>query len=175
MSRSAPELETSEMTSADAAVDFRCGKEPLDRFFHQQATQNQKRGVSRTWILRSSVRDEGLPEVLGFHTLAVGSVERHELTLAMAKRLPNYPIPMVLVARLARHERVRGLGVGERLLRDAHLRVLTIASQANAVLVVVDAKDEDAQNFYAKFGYRPLEAQVEPGCGPGGCSSRLPR
>jgi hypothetical protein len=57
--------------------------------------------------------------------------------------------------------RVRGLGYGERLLLDAHDRALEVSGHAGGVAIVVDAKDEGAAAFYARFGYQPLETGTE--------------
>lgn len=104
-----------------------------------------------------------LPRVLGFYTLTLGSLERESLPVDMARGLPRYPVPVIIIGRLARHVRVRGQGYGERLLLDAHDRALEISSHAGGVAIVVDAKDEAAAAFYAPFGYELLESRPEGG------------
>jgi GNAT superfamily N-acetyltransferase len=79
----------------------------------------------------------------------------------MVRGLPRYPVPVIIIGRLARHVRVRGQGYGERLLLDAHDRALEISGHAGGVAIVVDAKDEAAAAFYAPFGYELLEARPE--------------
>ncbi|MFY0527739.1 GNAT family N-acetyltransferase [Archangium gephyra] len=74
---------------------------------------------------------------------------------------PRYPVPLIILGRLARHVGVRGQGYGERLLLDAHERALEISEHAGGVAVVVDAKDEAAAMFYARFGYQQLELATE--------------
>lgn len=162
-----PPPETQPLTSADAASGFTCESPELTRFFRGQASQNQRRDMSHTWVLR---RPEGRPElplVLGFYTLTLGAIERETLPPELARRLPRYPIPALLIGRLARDARVRGRGIGERLLADAHLRALAVNAQAGGVAVIVDAKDPPAYSFYAKFGYAPLlQLQPVPGTHP---------
>lgn len=145
-----PRLETVELTSEDAASGFSSGKEPLDTFFRTHATQNQKRGINRTWVLRRSEEQPILPPVLGIYSLTLCSIERAQFPADSVKKLPRYPVPIVLIGRLARDVRVRGQRIGERLLRDAHLRSLLVSDQAGAVAVVVDAKDAEAEAFYKK-------------------------
>ena len=136
----------------------------LDLFFRTQAGQNQRRGVSRTWVLRRPEDRVDLPRVLGFYTLTLGSLERAVLAEPWARRLPpRYPVPVVFIGRLARHVIVRGQGYGERLLLDAHDRTLEVSRQAGGVAILVDAKDEAAMAFYARFGYQLLERQKAPG------------
>jgi GNAT superfamily N-acetyltransferase len=84
-------------------------------------------------------------------------VERESLPAAIAGKLPRYPVPVVLIGRLAVDERARRQRVGERLLLDAHDRALAIAAQGGAVGVIVDAKDANAVGFYEHYGYEALE------------------
>ena len=151
------EFETVAFSPEDAASDFRSGVPPLDNFFRTQAGQNQRRNVSRTWVLRRTTEEATLPDVLGFYTLTLGSVERETLPAAMAGKLPRYPVPVVIIGRLAVDERARRRGVGERLLLDAHDRALAIAAQGGAVGVIVDAKDDNAVAFSGHYGYEVVE------------------
>ncbi|WHZ13072.1 MAG: hypothetical protein OJF60_003513 [Burkholderiaceae bacterium] len=50
-----------------------------------------------------------------------------------------------------------GQGVGEFLLVDALRRSLEGAQQIAAMAVIVDAKDERAENFYRHFGLSPFQ------------------
>jgi len=152
------EFETVAFTAEDAASDFRSGVAPLDEFFRSRAGQNQRKNVSRTWVLRNSSAEGDLPEVLGFYTLTLGAVRRESLPETIGKRLPGYPVPVVIVGRLAVDERARGRHLGERLLLDAQARALEISEQAGGVGVVVDAKDAAAVAFYRHYGYEILES-----------------
>ncbi|QSQ21529.1 GNAT family N-acetyltransferase [Pyxidicoccus parkwayensis] len=152
------------LTREDAASGFRCESEALNRFFRQEAGQNQRGGVSRTWVLRRGAEEDPmLPRVLGYYTLTVGAVQRASAPVDVAKHLPPYPLPVVIIGRLARDVRVRGRGVGEALLDHAHRRALHVNAQVGAVLVIADAKDAGAASFYARHGYRPLLTSVPEG------------
>lgn len=61
-----------------------------------------------------------------------------------------YPIPAVLLARLAVDVTVQGRGVGAQLL----IHALTEIARASEELVVVHAIDEEAVTFYARFGFQ---------------------
>ncbi|WP_434346835.1 GNAT family N-acetyltransferase [Myxococcus virescens] len=141
-----------------------CEHEELNRFFRELAGQNQARDVNRTWVLRRGQCDDPtLPLVLGYYTLGLCTVTRETVPPSIVKRLPKYPIPAVIIGRLARDSRARGRGYGEILLDDAHRRALAINANAGAVLLIVDAKDEGARDFYARFGYRPLSSGASVG------------
>jgi hypothetical protein len=153
------DFETDAFAPGDGDSGFECGKAPLDDFFRKYAGQNERRGVGRTWVVRRPEDRPDLLEVIGFYTLALGSLARESLPEGEAKRLPRYPLPVVLIGRLARDRRATGLRVGERLLLDAHARTLAIADQAGCVGVIVDAKDDDAASLYAHFGYLTLAGE----------------
>ncbi|NTX50208.1 GNAT family N-acetyltransferase [Myxococcus sp. CA051A] len=158
---------TQAVTRSDTGSGFTCEHEALNRFFRESARQNQERDISRTWVLRRTASDDpALPLVLGYYTLSLTTLKRETLPPDLGKRLPHYPLPAVLIARLARDSRVRGRGHGEDLLGDAHLRALTINAQSGAVAVIVDAKDAHARDFYKRFGYEPLLAESEPPTSP---------
>ena len=68
------------------------------------------------------------------------------------ERLPGYPVPVVLLARLAVDQRFQGQRVGEKSLVSA-LRHSVILTERGlpAMGVILDVLDEDALAFYQKF------------------------
>src|SRR5690349_17428803 len=76
---------------------FNCGKPALDTFITRFATQYEKRGIARTFVLTA----EDDPKVLGYYSLAASSVPFESLPPEMSQRLPRHPISAVLLARLA--------------------------------------------------------------------------
>ena len=67
--------------------------------------------------------------------------------------MPRYPLPTVLIARLAVDQRYQGQRLGSRLLGEA-LRLAVAASDTVAArLVVVDAIDDQAAAFYRRWGF----------------------
>ena len=58
------------------------------------------------------------------YSLSAASFQRDSLPANQAKRLPRYPVPAVLLGRLAVDEGKRGQGLGAFLLMDALNRVL---------------------------------------------------
>jgi GNAT superfamily N-acetyltransferase len=75
-----------------------------------------------------------------------------------AERLPRFPIPAVLLARLAVDERVQGQGLGSFLLEEALGLTLQLARSGPVAfrLLVTDAIDKDAARLYERFGLAPL-------------------
>lgn len=131
---------------------FDCGRPSLDDFLKKYARQNQDAGLARTYVLLEDER----PQVVGFHSLAAGQILRDELPAAVARRLPRYPVPVVLLARLAVDRRYHGRRLGEFLLQDALTRSLAGADVLGLTAVVVDALDAPAAAFYQRYGFTPL-------------------
>ncbi len=137
----------------DLAVDragFRCGSEPLDRYFHDHVTQDIKRRLTACFVATSNAG-----QIAGYYTLASASVLLSDLPAALARKLPRYPsVPAVRTGRLAVAESFSGQGLGGALLADALRR----ASQAEiaAFALIVDAKGAQAAAFYAHHGFLAL-------------------
>jgi predicted GNAT family N-acyltransferase len=95
------------------------------------------------------------PAPLGYYTLAATTIALAELPAVLAKRLPRYPlVPATLMGRLAIAAGLRRRRYGELLLLDAFGRALR--SEIASFAFVVDAKDEAAAAFYARYGFLPL-------------------
>lgn len=129
-----------------------CGDPALDEFFRRHAGQNQERGISRTYV--ATRRDDS--RVLGFYTLAAGSVPIRDFPEAERRRLPRYDLPVVRLARLAVDRSARGGGVGRALLADAFRRCVRVAELVGVFAVEVYAK-QDAIAFYQRHGFAALE------------------
>lgn len=74
---------------------------------------------------------------------------------------PLLPIPTILIARLAVDRRHHGRRVGSRLLAEALRRAVAASDAIAARLVVVDAIDERAADFYRRWGF--IEVPENPG------------
>src|SRR5438552_18851975 len=97
---------------------FDCGIEPLNVYLKQYALQNQKKGIVRNYVTCRGTR------VVGYYSLAYGSVAQVDAPPALSKGIGRYPIPVMILARLAVDLQERGKGLGDALLKDAILRTL---------------------------------------------------
>jgi GNAT superfamily N-acetyltransferase len=64
----------------------------------------------------------------------------------------HYPLPVVLLARLAVDRRHQRAGLGASLLLDALQRVIRASDEIAVRAIIVDAIDESAASFYRHFG-----------------------
>lgn len=138
------------LTAAHSLADFDCGSEPLNRFLKSFALSNQNSGSSVTYVALVG------SAVAGYFSLVVGEAAFDDAPERLAKGLPRYPIPVMIIARLAVDLRIRGRGFGAALLADAMRRTLAVADIAGIRGVVVHAKDAHAAEFYARFGFSPF-------------------
>lgn len=144
-------MEIRALRPTDDRRRFRCGDPDLDRFFQAYAGQNQFRHhIGTTYV---AVEDR---EVLGYVTVAAGSLEIDDLPAPVRRELPRYPLPILRLARLAVDAALQGSGVGRELLRFALGLALRMRTDYGCIGVVVDARPS-AVPFYRRFGFVALD------------------
>jgi predicted N-acetyltransferase YhbS len=94
--------------------------------------------------------------ILGFATVTVGHVEIENLPQSLRKKLPDYPLPILRLARLAVDRNAQGKGVGERLMRTVLSVAIELREKLGCISVVVDAQP-GAENYYTRYGFIELE------------------
>lgn len=130
---------------------FRCGKDSLDSYIRKQASQDLKRRIATVFVLI----DNPEMDVLAYYTLSAYTVDITVLEETFAKRLPRYPLlPATLLGRLAVDESQKRQRYGELMLIDALKKSLDAAVQVASLAVVAEALDEEAINFYLKYGFQ---------------------
>jgi GNAT superfamily N-acetyltransferase len=131
---------------------FECGRASLNVWLSRRARQAAAAGSARTYV----IVDAHQGRVVGYHALtAAAAVEREAATARVIKGMARYPIPVVLLARLAVDLSVAGQGLGAWLLRDAMTRTLAAAETIGVRALLVHAIDEDARAFYRRHGLEP--------------------
>ena len=102
---------------------------------------------ARTFLITHNDR------AVGYFSLTMGSVLRTDAPHKLVRGMPAYPVGMVLLARLAVDRSAQHKGFGALLLTEALRKAVAAGEAAAARLIVVDALDEDAAAFYARFGF----------------------
>ena len=131
----------------DLTKDFDCGNFKLNDYLKKYAFQNQKKNISKTFITKKNNK------IVGYYTLVFSSIQKKKLDLKTSKNLPNYPIPAILIARLAVDISQQNNGLGKGLLKDAMLRAIRASSIAGLKVILVQAKDDKSKSFYQKFDF----------------------
>jgi len=141
--------------------DFRNQHQSLVDYLRRFALRHaEKDHLARTFLaIEGEVGEERLA---GYFTLATASVERTAVgSIESLDRLPGFPIPAVLLARLAVDDRVQGQGLGRYLFEEALGLTLQLAGSGPVAfrLFVTDAIDEAAAGFYERFGFSRLSTE----------------
>ncbi|MBV9851552.1 MAG: GNAT family N-acetyltransferase [Armatimonadetes bacterium] len=139
------------LTRAHDRSGFDCGNESLNRYLRELARQDAGRDLGITFV---AVGGPGETRILGYYMLTMSKV--NPLGVPDKSLPPARDVPVALLGRLAVDRGSQGQGVGERLLFDGLFRIQQIASQMGSFAVVVDALDQAAARFYAKYGFKPL-------------------
>lgn len=137
---------------------FRNQVPSLEEYLRRFALRHvEKDLLSRTYLAIDS--QGGYERIAGYFSLATVSVERASVEdIPALSNLPRFPIPGVLLARLAVDERVQGQGLGRYLFEEALGLALELATSGPVAfrLFVTDAVDENAARFYERFGLARL-------------------
>lgn len=140
------------ITAEHRADDFACGKTSLDDWLKAHGFENEGK-ASRTYV----VVPKGSTTIVGYYTLATGSVPLKEVPRKIRHGLPN-PVPVMVLGRLAVDARHSGKGIGPAMLREALKRTLGISREAGVRALIVHAIDDEAVNFYTKYGFQQFPA-----------------
>lgn len=135
-------------------VGFSCGVESLDAYLKTQATQDLRRKANAVFVLTP---EEAESEIAGYFTLCAFGVAPGAIPDAAQKHLPRYPlISATLIGRLAVAAKFQGQGIGGMLLGKALRIAYENADVVGSSMVVVDALDEQAAQFYRAYGFIQL-------------------
>jgi GNAT superfamily N-acetyltransferase len=126
-----------------------CGRVAPNQFLQRYALVNQKANSAQTYVCCQG------DVVVGFYSLAVGSVGPETAPSRVMKGLAHHPVPVMIVARLAVEKEHQRKGLGQALLKDALLRTAQAADIAGIRCLLVDAKDEAARQWYESWEFEP--------------------
>lgn len=127
--------------------EFDCGKPALTDWLPHHARQAQGSGSARTFVVCDGDR------VAGYFSLTVGQIDTLEAPERIRRGMGQYPIPLVILARLAVDLDYQGQGIGFSMLQDAIRRTIAIADQAGIRALLTHPIDESAEAFYRRFGF----------------------
>ena len=142
------------LETSDNVGSFDCGQPALNQYLQRFALVNQKANSAQSYVCCK----DGV--VVGFYSLAVGSVEPAAAAGRVIKGLARHPVPVMILARLGVDSNHQGSGLGRALLKDALLRTLQAANIAGIRAILVHAKDDSARKGYLGWGFElrsPLE------------------
>lgn len=143
MSFSAPQP----LTAHHRLEEFDCGKPALTDWLLHHARQAQGSGSARTFVILDAER------VAAYFSLTVGQIDTLEAPERIRRGMGQYPIPLLILTRLAVDLDDQGQGLGFSMLQDAIRRSLAIAEQAGVRALLTHPIDASADAFYRRFGF----------------------
>jgi predicted GNAT family N-acyltransferase len=141
------------LDSSHKRSDFSCGKDLLDNYFWFQANQDVKRKLAACFVLSDQENN-----IIGYYTLSSNSIANDLIPSDFGKKLPKSytSIPTILLGRLAIDKKFHRQGYGKILLIDALKRCNESSDSLGAFAVVVDPIDNEAEEYYQKYGFIKL-------------------
>lgn len=131
---------------------FDCGIDHLNRFLANSTKLSSEKRVTRTYVLE----DMDNPDIItGYATLTFTSIEIPKGSKLGKK--PKGPVPALLLAKLAVSKKYKGKGYGKALLAFAIRKASEVSNEVVGVGLVIDAKNQDAKNFYMNQAGEDLE------------------
>ncbi len=134
---------------------FDCGNPGLNDWLIRHARQAQSSGSAKTYVVVEGDR------VAGYFSLTVGQADALEVPERMRKGMGRYPIPVVILARLAVSLQDQGKGIGIGMLQEAIRRTVAIAEQAGVRALLTHPVDDAASRFYERFGFEPSPIRAQ--------------
>ncbi len=124
----------------------------MNLFLSRFAVKHGKQGLSRTFVLPERSTSKGKIPIAAYYTLAASTIYRAEIPAK--ESLPRYPLPMVLLARLAVDLKHQGKGLGEKSLIYALRHAVRLCDKGlSAHGLILDVLDEEALRFYQRFNF----------------------
>jgi GNAT superfamily N-acetyltransferase len=137
------------LDASDSFEAFDCGEPALNQFLRRFALANQQANSVQTYACCL----DGC--VIGFYSLAVGSVAPESVPQRVMKGLARHPVPVMILARIAVDRAHQRKGLGQALLKDALLRTAQAADIAGIRALLVHAKDDVARQWYESWEFEP--------------------
>jgi GNAT superfamily N-acetyltransferase len=120
---------------------FDCGKLALNDWLLRHTRQAQGSGSAKTFVVADDDR------LAGYFSLTVGQVDTLEAPERIRKGMGQYPVPVVILARLAVSLQDQGRGIGFGMLQDAIRRTLLIADRAGIRAMLTHPIDDVAADL----------------------------
>ena len=133
---------------------FDCGYLVLNDSLKKYARQNHNKGIAKTFV---AIPASGSLKIDGYYTVNSSIIEYQYLPDSYQRKLPAYPIPAVLIGKLAVDNLVKGQGLGRELLVNALMRAVRASQEIGIFAVRVDAIDIQAKEFYLKHEFIPFQ------------------
>mgnify|MGYP003117088382 CR=1 FL=1 len=128
---------------------FDCGVDELNTWLTTQASQQQRKDNAATFVALHP--DDS--RVIGYYSSLTYRLDLDDAATAFGVGARKYPVPAILLARLAVCRTAQGERVGEQLLLHALGSAAEVAARVGVEVVVVHAISDSAVAFYEHYGF----------------------
>lgn len=142
--------------------DFDCGEPQLNNFLKLSAKKQQKQDMVRVYVLVES----GSDDILGYHSINVGSMEAHDLDRKPRGIPAHGEIPVLFLGQVAVGLPAQRKGLGSILLHHVFEKAVAVADKVGCYAVLLDAmgdggeeKRQQRMDWYAQFGFRSFPSR----------------
>jgi GNAT superfamily N-acetyltransferase len=94
--------------------------------------------------------------VVGFYALSPVSIEHARIPDILRRGLGPYEVLLYRLGRLATDRTIQGQGLGGKLILATAERALLVAEHVGGVVLLIDAKNRRAVDWYRSYGAIPL-------------------
>ena len=133
-------------------VAFNCEEPSLNAFLSKFARQADELNSARTWVYL----DKKQKRIAGYLSLSNTSLEKADASPTI--RSYTNPIPALLIGRLAVDKNYQKQGLGEKLLMFGFAKANELNKISAIQAIVVDTLNENAENFYLRYGFVKIGA-----------------
>jgi GNAT superfamily N-acetyltransferase len=132
---------------------FDCGNTPgrneLNKYLKQLAWKNDEIGIAKTFVVHSQ---EDNKQIVAYYSISMSLIEAVDLPDTQREGLPGYPVPAMLIGKLAVDKSLQRQGIGKLMLAHIFCSVIEIAEKVGVFAVKIEAKDDEAAEYYVNRG-----------------------
>jgi predicted GNAT family N-acyltransferase len=132
---------------------FDCGLPELNEYLKKYASQNHRKGIATTFV---AILSRNNPTVFGYYSVSMSEIQQKSLPTDYQRGLSRYPIPVMRVGKLAVDRSRQGKKLGEELLMECFRKAIRLSSEVGIFAISVDAINQQAKDFYLKYGFISL-------------------
>ncbi len=144
---------SSSLEKRHVLTDFDCGDDSLNSWLTESALRAGQQDTARTYVWTAPHDDR----VVAYFAIAPTQIIRTDDGISRSAAVLDR-VPAFMIAKLAVDLSLQGKGNGKDLAIDAIGRIIGAAQLAGGRLIVVDAIDDRAANFYKSLNFIPVNA-----------------
>lgn len=128
---------------------FDCGDSAMNDFLQRYARQSHELGAAKTFL---AIDDADNKSILGFYSLAPGALAYVDTPETVRRGLARHDVPGFRLVRIATDLRWQHQGLGGQFLAAAARRCLRASAEVGGVVLIIDAKNDRAAQWYGSYG-----------------------